>query len=137
MQSPKNESSSDDLKSANRNANLTITKHSLHLKIILEKVNIKLVLIGLEVNPIVVLEFKSGQSGEAVRRKRVVLYVLGGCVGSGGGGWGTSRRAKNDNLRVNAAGTKLQLLTELQLLMDKDCSKKDKDCLCDMYEIFL
>ncbi|GJV33380.1 hypothetical protein Tco_1393780 [Tanacetum coccineum] len=39
--------------------------------------------------------------------------------------------------RVNAAGTKLQLLTELQLLMDKDCSKKDKDCLCDMYEIFL
>ncbi|GKC72924.1 hypothetical protein Tco_1118807 [Tanacetum coccineum] len=39
--------------------------------------------------------------------------------------------------RVNAVGTKLQLLTELQLLMDKDCSKKDKDCLCDMYEIFL
>ncbi|GJY37356.1 hypothetical protein Tco_0422734 [Tanacetum coccineum] len=32
--------------------------------------------------------------------------------------------------RVNAAGTKLQLLTELQLLMDKDC-------LCDMYKIFL
>ncbi|GKD05484.1 hypothetical protein Tco_1180458 [Tanacetum coccineum] len=32
--------------------------------------------------------------------------------------------------RVNAAGIKLQLLTELQMLMDKDC-------LCDMYEIFL
>ncbi|GJW30203.1 hypothetical protein Tco_0047078 [Tanacetum coccineum] len=40
QQSPKNESSSDDLKSANWHANLTITEHSLHLKMILEKVNI-------------------------------------------------------------------------------------------------
>ncbi|GKD94840.1 hypothetical protein Tco_1374677 [Tanacetum coccineum] len=42
MQSQKNESSSDDLKSANRHANLTIIELSLHLKMILEKVNIKL-----------------------------------------------------------------------------------------------
>ncbi|GJU30232.1 hypothetical protein Tco_1173821 [Tanacetum coccineum] len=46
-------------------------------------------------------------------------------------------------LRVNATGTKLQLLTELQLLKDynylkiKTAQRKDKDCLCDMYEIFL
>ncbi|GKD34919.1 hypothetical protein Tco_1250428 [Tanacetum coccineum] len=39
--SPKDESSLDDLKFANRPANLTITKYSLHLKMIVKKVNIK------------------------------------------------------------------------------------------------
>ncbi|GJV03856.1 hypothetical protein Tco_1337425 [Tanacetum coccineum] len=38
MQSPKNESSSDDLKSTNRHANLNITELSHHLKMILEKI---------------------------------------------------------------------------------------------------
>ncbi|GKE15439.1 hypothetical protein Tco_1423016 [Tanacetum coccineum] len=35
--SPKDESLSDDLKFANRPANLTITEYSLHLKMILKK----------------------------------------------------------------------------------------------------
>ncbi|GJW78664.1 hypothetical protein Tco_0140346 [Tanacetum coccineum] len=38
---------------------------------------------------------------------------------------------------VNVAGTKLQLLKDYNCSKIKTAQRKDKDCLCDMYEIFL